>query len=86
MKTRLLALAFGFVVGCACAYAAHQHKLENEMVEQVQGGKLVLTCLMKDGERVIAGDMVTGYFDGSWQFKNGYAKSCEVTKNEAFNL
>lgn len=83
---RILLLAFGAVLGASCAYLSSQYKHEQAVVKQVQDGELILTCFMLDGERAISGDMVTGYFEGSWQFKNGHSKTCEVAESEAVNL
>lgn len=69
------AAAFCFVVAAVAGVTIE----ENALVKNVQTGELILTCLMRDGERVIDGGMVTGLHEGAWQFKNGYSKSCEVT-------
>lgn len=70
------AVAFCFVVAAFAGVTIE----ENALVKKVQTGELILTCLMHDGERVIDGGMVTGIFEGVWKFKNGQAKSCEVTE------
>lgn len=46
----------------------------------VQSGEVKLACLMRDGERVIPPEMVTGVLDDTWVFENGYAKRCRIIK------
>lgn len=48
----------------------------------VQSGEVQLICLMKDGRRTIAPEMVTGFIDDTWLFKNGYAsvRSCQIKR------
>ena len=48
----------------------------------VQSGEVELICLMKDGRRTIAPEMVTGLLDDTWLFKNGHAsaRSCQIKR------
>lgn len=46
----------------------------------VQRGEVKLVCLMKDGERVIEPEMVTGLIEDTWLFKNGSAKRCRIER------
>lgn len=66
-----VAMAFGFA---AINYAA------NGDLRAVQAGEVELVCVMKDGERVIDGDKVTGRIDGKWIFENGHASNCAMVE------
>lgn len=68
----LIAIIFGLL--------HYLDKPERERLAQVQSGEVELVCLMKDGERVIEPEMVTGFLDGTWLFKNGSAKRCRIIK------
>lgn len=70
-----------FLVGVAMAVAitAINYAFDADL-RAVQRGELALVCEMKDGERVIDPEMVTGYVDDTWIFDNGYAKNCKVIK------
>ena len=66
------AISFGFA---AINYAASGE------LRAVQSGEVTLVCVMKDGDRVIDGDKVTGRIDGKWTFDDGgYAGNCEVVR------
>ena len=56
------------------------NKPERDRLAKVQSGEVELVCLMKDGERVIPPEMVTGLLDDTWVFKNGSAKRCRIIK------
>lgn len=53
---------------------------ERDRLAKVQSGEVELVCLLKDGERVIPPEMVTGLLDDTWVFKNGSAKRCRIIK------
>lgn len=53
---------------------------ENALVKRAQNGEVRLECLFEDGLRIVEPSMITGVFEGTWKFKNGHARSCEVTE------
>lgn len=69
-------------VAMAVAITAISYALDADL-RAVQRGELTLVCEMKDGERVIDPEMVTGLLDGVWVFKNGYARNCKVIKGRS---
>ena len=74
---KLYLLAFGFAL-VAGLYAVNY--CFSADLRAVQSGEVKLICLMKDGRRTIAPEMVTGQLDGTWLFKNGHAsvRSCQI--------
>lgn len=66
-------------VAMAVAITAISYALDADL-RAVQRGEVKLVCLMKDGERVIEPEMVTGLIEDTWIFDNGYAKNCKVIK------
>ena len=76
-KLYLLALGFAIVAGL---YAVN-YWLSADL-RAVQSGEVELICLMKDGLRTIAPEMVTGQLDGTWLFKNGHAsvRNCQIKR------
>ena len=54
--------------------------IEPQLLKDVKSGKYTLTCQFKDEWRDISKDMIVNYNEdsGYWEFKNGYAKNCEV--------
>lgn len=52
--------------------------------KEVKAGTRTLTCLMKDGERVIEPTKIKYVDDnGRWHFTNGHAGNCAVGDNNA---
>lgn len=78
MKTNLAIFAIGFAT-LITLLALVSYASESSL-RAVQAGEVKLVCLMKDGERVIPPEMVTGLLDDTWLFKNGYAKRCRIIK------
>lgn len=76
-KSYLLALGLAL----SAIYAAASYVFEADL-RAVQSGEVKLICLMKDGRRTIAPEMVTGYVDDTWLFKNGHAsaRSCQIKR------
>jgi len=68
------------VVAIVFGLLHYLNALERGRLAQVQSGEVELVCLMKDGERVIEPEMVTGLLDDTWVFKNGSAKRCRIIK------
>jgi len=68
------------VVAIVFGLLHYLNALERDRLAQVQSGEVELVCLMKDGERVIEPEMVTGLLDDTWVFKNGSAKRCRIIK------
>lgn len=66
-------------VAMAVAITAISYALDADL-RAVQRGEVKLVCLMKDGERVIEPEMVTGLIEDTWLFKNGSAKRCRIER------
>ena len=75
---KLVLLALGLVI--AAGFVAVNYGFSADL-RAVQSGELTLVCFMKDGERTIEPNKVTGLMDGVWLFENnGHARNCKVIK------
>lgn len=74
MKTNLAIFAVMIALLALVSYAFEDN------LRAVQAGEVELVCWMKDGERVIDPDMVIGFIDDTWLFKNGSARRCRIIK------
>jgi len=61
------------IIPALTAIAFH-FAFDDALLKDIQTGKKLLICNGKH----IAPEMVTGFSDGIWWFRNGYAKNCEV--------
>lgn len=76
MKTNLAIFAVAVIIALL---ALVDYSMDSSL-RAVQAGEVELVCWMKDGERVIEPDMVIGFIDDTWLFKNGQAKRCRIIK------
>ena len=49
---------------------------EATTLELVQAGKLILRCDLPQGTVDVDPAKITGYYEGQWQFSNGWSSSC----------
>ena len=80
MEARKKIALVAIVIAITFGLQHYLDKLERDRLEKVQSGEVELVCLLKDGERVIPPEMVTGLLDNTWVFKNGSAKRCRIIK------
>lgn len=72
----VISIAISIVIILFVAFSYVMHLDNKKLVQSVQSGVAQISCVFSDGERIVSPDMVVGYSDGIWEFKNGYSKSC----------
>lgn len=80
---RAVARAFKFIVSLAVialvsyavTYLVLVEQAEQSTYEQVKAGKLILRCDLPKGTTDVDPAQVTGYYEGQWQFDNGWSSA-----------
>ena len=70
----VLAIGLGVIAILWGAFAS----ISGDLVDDIRRGDKSLYCEMSDGNRKIDGKLVVDFQEGSWLFKNGSARNCEV--------
>ena len=65
-----------FVVAWLLSQLLIDRKAEKSTYEQVKSGELILRCDLPQGTVDVDHTKVTGYYEGQWQFSNGWSSSC----------
>ena len=74
-------LVLFYLVAAAAAVfglSSYSASVERSTFEKVKSGELVLRCDFRDGTRDVDPELVTGTFEGRWEFTNGSASSCRL--------
>lgn len=79
IKNPMTVIALG-LLGLVLVYCATTNS-DRKVLKQVKSGDKHLFCNFKDGEHFVNSDVIVGFNDGVWFFKNGYAKNCVIHKN-----
>ena len=65
-----------FIVAWLISQLLIDRKAEKSTYEQVKAGSLILRCDLPQGTIDVDPAKITGYYEGQWQFGNGWSSSC----------
>lgn len=77
MKTIIAAAAS--VLTIVVSLTVYTNSLDAKLMAQLESGEKILACLIGKENKTIPFDMIVRQDEHGWKFKNGRAKSCEVT-------